>query len=118
MKRRMGLKCGTIVNEPKEPKPIRKRSDKMKQQMKEYKPKVAAYLAKHENQICLIQSPVCRKKATCINHRRRRGANLLNEEDWEPSCTPCNLYIETHDAWARENGHLLSVHKNDSDSID
>lgn len=139
--RLMLLRNGIISNPPKEKKPLKTVSDKkaakdkaekeagvvkpkqkavpkrsaaMIKTMKKYGPKVAAYLAKEENEMCLIQSPVCTRVATCVNHKRRRGKNLMNENDWEPSCGPCNLWIENHDAWARESGHLISVHKKET----
>jgi hypothetical protein len=90
---------------------IPKRSDKMIEEMKQYKPLVANFLSKPENSICLIQSPVCTKKATCVNHKKRRGKNLMNEKYFEPSCGPCNNYIESHTQWALDNDHLISVHK-------
>lgn len=103
---------------PKDKKPkeaIAKRGEKMKDEMKEYKKEVKEYLAKEENEICLIQSPVCTKKAVCVNHKRRRGKNLRNQKDWEPSCAPCNNWIESHTAWAVENGHLISPHIHQKD---
>lgn len=112
MIKRQRLKNGTVAPaEKKKPQPPARRSGKMKDEMKEYKPKVKAFLAKPENQFCHIKSPVCKGKATCVNHRKRRGSNLLKEEYWEPSCTPCNGYIEENVQWALDNGHLISVHK-------
>lgn len=90
--------------------PLSKRSEKMQEEMKLYKKQVTAYLSKEENQICLIQSTVCKKIAVAVNHKRRRGKNLRNEKDWEPCCAPCNLYIEEYPEWAIENGHLISPH--------
>lgn len=92
-------------------KPLQKRSEKMKDNMKEYKPMVKEYLNRVENQDCQIKSPVCTGKATCVNHKRRRGKNLTNEKYFQPSCGPCNNYIESHSQWALDNGHLISVHK-------
>jgi len=93
-------------------KSIKPRSPKMTKQMRLYAKEVAEFLAKEENEVCIIRSPDCTVKATCVNHKRRRGKNLRNQKDWEPACGPCNSYIENHDQWARDNGHLLSVHKN------
>lgn len=96
----------------KEQKPIGKRSTEYQSEMRQYKKEVEDYLAKEENEMCLILSPVCSKKATCVNHKRRRGKNLRNQSDWEPACVPCNNYLESHHQWAIENGHLVSVHQN------
>src|SRR6187401_2626133 len=79
---------------------LNKRSEKMKDDMKEYKPIVTEYLSRPENQMCQIKSPVCTKKATCVNHKKRRGKNLTNEKYFQPSCVPCNNYIESHSQWA------------------
>lgn len=92
-------------------KRIPKRSEKSKDVMKEYKPIVIEYLERPENKDCKIKSPVCTGKATCVHHKKRRGQNLINEKYFEPSCGPCNSYIENHVSWALANGHLISVHK-------
>lgn len=91
-------------------KPLSKRSEKMEAEMKLYKEQVKVYLEKEENKICLIQSPLCKKVAVAVNHKRRRGKNLRNEADWEPCCAPCNTYIESNVGWAVDNGHLISPH--------
>lgn len=82
--------------------------------MKLYKPQVKEYLARPDNKFCKIVSPVCTGKATCVNHKKRRGSNLRNEKFFEPSCAPCNGYIEMNVQWAMDNGHLISVHKKES----
>lgn len=116
LKKRQELKLGIRQPDPKkEPKPMPKRSEKMKQEMKSYKPMVKEYLSRPENEFCKIKSPVCTGKATCVNHRKRRGSNLLNEKFFQPSCSPCNLYIEENTQWAIDNGHLISVHKIEKD---
>lgn len=99
------------VKENKPRKEIPKRSEKLKDEMKEYKKEVKIFLSRPENEMCLIQSPVCTKKATCVHHKKRRGKNLRNEKYQEPACEPCNLYVEEHPKWAYENGHLISIHK-------
>ena len=101
-----------IPKEKKKPKPISKRSDKLKDEMKLYKPQVKAYLEKPENQQCRIKAEgVCLGKATCVNHKKRRGKNLREEKYWEPACEPCNNFCESNPKWAYDNGHLISVHK-------
>ena len=81
---------------------IPKRSVKEKEVMKELKKLYPIYLK--ENPICAINSKVCTKKATCIHHTKGRGKNVLNAEDWLPSCTKCNLFIEENHKWAHEKG--------------
>lgn len=88
-------------------KKIKSRSKKMEKTVRDLKIAYGPYLEK--NPVCVIQSPVCTHAATCVNHKAGRGANeILDKKTWEPSCGPCNSYIEDHDAWARENGHKIS----------
>lgn len=110
LKHRQALKLESVPVEKKKTG-LKKRSEKAKIEMKEYKPMVIEYLSRPGNQECQIKSPVCTKKATCVNHKRRRGKNLMNEKYFQPSCADCNFYIENHSQWALDNGHLISVHK-------
>lgn len=91
--------------------PIAKQSDKEKDIKKQLKKKYKVFLSQPENLLCAIKSPECTKLATCVNHTNGRGANVLNEEDWEPSCEHCNNYIEEHHQWAKERGHKKQRHK-------
>lgn len=93
-----------------------KRSEKMKEEMKLYKPQVKAYLARPENEFCKINSPVCTGKAECVNHKKRRGGNLRDERYFEPACGPCNNYIEANTQWALDNGHLIPVHQKEKNA--
>ena len=91
-----------------QPVAVKKESDKMKDVKAELKKKYPRFLKK--NPFCNIQSPVCTKVATCVNHTRGRGRDeILNEDTWEASCVPCNQYIESHPDW---NGgqHKQSPH--------
>lgn len=64
-----------------------------------------------ENPLCMINSPVCIGIAQGVNHTKGRGNNeLMDVSTWEPSCNPCNGYCESHDKWARDNGHKISRH--------
>lgn len=85
-------------------KEIPKRSESMKETMKELKKLYPVFLAKHPN--CEVNlSPQCTKKATCIHHRNGRlKDNILNVETFMASCETCNLYVETHSALAKEKG--------------
>lgn len=92
---------GAIVVKPK--KVIPKRSDSMKEKMKEYKPLMIAYLAK--NKVCKLKMDGCTKVATCVHHTKGRiGEQLMKVEDWRPSCTNCNLQVEIKDLEARSKG--------------
>lgn len=105
---------GVSLKPQTEKKPIKKapakRSEKEKKVIKELKVRAAIFLAKPENHRCAIKSPVCKGKSVTVNHTRGRGANTLNEKDWEPACAPCNGYIEEHHEWAREHGHKKPRH--------
>lgn len=101
-----------VKEEPKKLTPIKKVSDKAKKEAPAYRKFVAEYLSRPENKLCKIKSPVCSKISTAINHKKRRFKETkMNEEFIEPCCSECNIYIEQHDAWARERGHLLSKFK-------
>lgn len=103
--------------QPKEPKqdadkvaPVKKakskkvnsRSKKQAKVMRLLKKAYPIYLEAHPE--CEIKSPVCTFHATVVNHNRGRGANVLNQDDWCPSCPPCNNFIEENHAWAQEKG--------------
>lgn len=97
---------------PKEKKPIAKRSEKMKVEMKKYIPAMKAFLAMPENQFCKIRMKGCKGKAACVHHTAGRdGVKLHDTSDWVPSCLVCNLTVETSDKEAREKGFKKSRHK-------
>lgn len=106
------IKKNQMARMPKEKKaaaPIPKRSASMKEFMKEYKPKVKAFLAKEENQICGMKLDGCAVQAVCVHHAEGRiGSKLLDESTWIPSCAPCNLGVEINDKLAREKGFKRS----------
>lgn len=107
---KLGIKKET---EPEKPKPIKKANAAKKKENRKLKKAYAIYLAKPENQLCNIRiDEGCTIEATVVNHTRRRGKNVFNEKDWEPSCVNCNTAIENKDAWARANGHLKSKFNN------
>lgn len=120
MTRRFELKNGIRKpDEKKQPKPIAKRSEKLKEQMKLYKPQVKKFLAKPENRFCKIQMPGCTKKATCVHHAAGRiGEKLMDEKDYIPACIHCNLAVEINDLEAREKGFKKSRHEKAKDTKD
>jgi len=92
----------------KQPKPINKESDKMKDVKAILKKEYPKYLKTRP--FCNIKSPVCTKIATVVNHTRGRGRDeILNKDTWEPSCVHCNTYIESHPDW-NDGKHKQSVH--------
>lgn len=103
-KRLMGI-SGPV----KKPVAIPKEGEKMKDIKAALKKKYPKFLKTRP--FCNIQSPVCTKIATCVNHTRGRGRDeILNESTWEPSCEPCNGYIEQHPSW-NSGKHKKSRHK-------
>lgn len=86
------------------------RSEKMKGIMAAIQPLYRSFLK--EKPICEIKSPVCTSEAACIHHTAGRGmSHLMDTNTWEAACSACNLYVEEHDQWARDNGHKYSKHK-------
>lgn len=107
LRKLQGLKNGLITPDPKKkPELIAKRSDKMKDKMKSYKPVMIAWLAKPENKYCQIRMDGCTNIATQVHHSAGRvGDQLMKEEDWIASCSHCNVVgVEENDAEAREKG--------------
>lgn len=114
LKNRRDIALG-IKEEPvkEKPKRIPKVTPAQRKEKRKLKKAYEIYLAKPENRLCNIQADEgCTIQATVVNHTRRRGQNVMNEKDWEPSCTNCNNAVETKDAWARANGHLKSKFNN------
>ena len=65
------------------------------------------FMAKHG--LCEINSPVCIRKSQCVHHTKGRiGSDLTDVSTWMPSCNPCNLYVEEHSQWAKDNGKAFS----------
>lgn len=92
---------------PKSKYKNKRRSKKHAKTMRNLSINYGPYLEEHP--ICAIKSPVCTGRATTVNHKAGRGVNeVLDKSTWEPSCDPCNIYIEKHDAWARKHGHKVS----------
>lgn len=94
---------------PKEKKPLNKRSEGMKDVMKDLKKAYTKFLKSRP--FCRIKSPVCQKIATVIHHMKgRTPAVILDEDFWCEACPVCNLYVEEHPDWAMERGFKLSRH--------
>jgi hypothetical protein len=100
-------KHGAVVVKVK--KEIPKRSEGMKEKMKEYKPKMIAFLAK--NKRCKMNMEGCTKVAVCVHHVFGRiGDKLMDEKGWMPACANCNLTAEIKDLEARSKGLKKSKH--------
>ena len=125
LKYRLGLKQGKILKEDKkkEPVPLKRskplekktplkkggRSDKLRGIMAALGPLYEDFIEKKP--MCEIQSPECTQAAETIHHTAGRGVKtIMNIKTWISSCSNCNLYVEKHDAWAREKGFKVSRH--------
>lgn len=94
----------------KSKKPIAPVAEKRKVVNKQYKAIKNEMLGKDDR--CKIKSPVCTGKAQGLNHKQKRTPkNLVEVENLEGSCNPCNQYIENNTAWAKANGHFISRFK-------
>ncbi len=94
------------AKKPKKLYKIPKKSIKRKQDDKIYFELRDSFLKK--NPVCQIKSPECTIKSTVIHHTKSRGIYYLAQNTWLASCHRCNTYVESHDAWARENGFKKS----------
>lgn len=90
-------------------KPVKKVSDKRKEDNKELKKIVAAFLSKPENKYCKIRFAGCTNIADTAHHSEGRiGDNLLDVTKLIASCWNCNRVVEEQDALAREKGFKKS----------
>lgn len=96
-----------VVKKPS--KDIPKRSEKMKDELKEYNKIKKEMLA--ESDRCELRSPVCTGKAQGLQHLKRRGINLLNRKFLKRACNACQLWSEQNPLESIEKGMSLSVHK-------
>lgn len=90
------------------PKRIKPRSKKMAKKMRKLgkiNQELLGDRTGDPTELCEIQSPVCTRIATVLNHNQGRdGDNLLDKSKLSKCCPPCNDYIEKHHAWAKERG--------------
>ena len=105
---RRAQKNGTAPKqEPKDPKPIAKKSAKRKVEDKVYKKIVAEFFL--ISKFCEVLSPICTKIAQGLNHKRKRSPKTwLDKENLERCCNACQTYIEENPDWAVEHGHAVS----------
>jgi hypothetical protein len=106
---RQQLKLTGKTTEPKANKPLKKFSKKRAKQQGQYRKLVSEMM--EESNLCEMNTPVCTGIATGMQHKKRRGLNLLNKEYLIRSCDPCNLYCEQYPLYALEHGLAISVHK-------
>lgn len=102
-------KAKAKAREPKMTKPMPHRSEKMKGI-------ICALVVLYEKFLkgkteCKIKSPVCTGQPEVVHHSKGRGIKVILDQDfWLECCSACNLYVETKDEEARENGHKVSRH--------
>jgi len=93
-------------------KVIAKRSEKMKETMKELKKAYPLFLADPNNKYCKLKLEGCTIVATVVHHTRGRvGKMVFDQRFWLASCPSCNNKVEEKDAEAREKGLKLSKHE-------
>lgn len=98
-KKKLGLATEKPTSKPKI-KPI---SKKMQVAKRVYREVVKEMLSKNDR--CEIKSPDCTGKAQGLNHKQKRSMkNLTDKDNLERACNACNLYVETHPAWAKKHG--------------
>lgn len=100
-----------ILPEKKEGKGIAVFSEKRKKANKVYREIVKEILSKDKR--CKIKAPGCTGTAQGLHHIIKRSPkNLTDKENLIPACNHCNSYLESHDAWGREQGFVKSKFKN------
>lgn len=82
--------------------PLRQVSERRKQEQVIYAEKREAYLSTHT--FCEFDG--CRRLASEIHHKARRGANYLNEDTFFGTCRTHHRWIHGNPAEARELGLL------------
>lgn len=89
---------------------IKKISQKREVENETYTP--AAEKFRKENPWCVIRSPECTKETQGVHHVEGKvGKDYVDESKWLPACNACNVYIESHSKWAKENGFKKANYK-------
>lgn len=101
------------ISAPKEevkPKPINKKSEKRKEEDKEYK-KIVKEMLKASDR-CEIKEEGCTGKAQGLHHKVKRGKfTLKDKKNLMRACNSCNLWVELHPMEAIDKGYSISKHK-------
>ena len=101
--------------EPRQRKPIPKRSKKMEKTYIERRKLVRWLLTKVTR--CEARSGVCTGQPVDVHERltRARGGSILDEANCMAVCRACHSYIHDNPKWATEQGFLISRYKIDAD---
>lgn len=93
-----------LRTDKKKPKKIKPVSDKLAENLKQYKIVRAKYLESHP--ICQANVPkICTKHSTQIHHRAGRlGEKLIDTKNFLAVCHHCHCYIEVNVTEAKEKG--------------
>lgn len=82
---------------------IKKISEKRKKENEVYIP--VSHEIRENKKLCEIKSPDCTKFTQGVHHVEGRvGKDYTDKSKMKAACNACNLYIETHSAWAKKNG--------------
>lgn len=85
-------------------KPIAKKSEGLKEEMKKYTKLAKLFLAMHTK--CAVCKTV---RSQCIHHMAGRvGENLRDRKTFLAVCFDCHRKIEENPDWAKENGYSVS----------
>lgn len=98
--------CGHFTATAKEVKQIAKTGEKLKEDLKEYKPIRDQFLK--DNPFCEAGLKGCGVKSSEVHHKRGRGKNLSKVETFLAVCSSCHSLIENNPAFAKANGLSLS----------
>jgi hypothetical protein len=83
--------------------PIKKVSDKKKQEDVEYSKKRKLFLETHPS--CQAKLPgICTINSTDVHHTKGRNINYLNVETWIALCRECHMWVENNPTDAKELG--------------
>lgn len=85
--------------------PLRRVSKKREKENRIYRTLRKQYLSEHPE----CEMPECRRAATDIHHKNKRGKNLNKVDTWMALCRPCHTLIENNKSWARENNYLADI---------
>jgi len=106
---RLSIKLGLVPAKEKKPYRIPARSDKRKQEQKEYVKIVKEMLATDPN--CEIREEGCQVKASGLHHMKKRSpATFLDRKFLKRACDNCQTWVEIHPLEAIEKGHSVSKH--------
>ena len=81
---------------------IKKCSAKQAERLKEYRKVRDEYLREHPT------CEICGKTPVELHHKKPRAYYLTDVSVFMSVCRSCHIRIESHDAWARENGYKLN----------